>query len=160
MFLNLGTLRRPSSFSSITSAGSSWSDLDDIANSATSPFAADLANCHRCPSPECPLRRDRQKSVSSVRSCEDMSVDKTQELWFCMLQLQERYDCYNSTRIDLALDAGDQAINFMPNRFIMDTLNNSLRDLPDEGWDKLNRCLDHQTVTKEPKFKSDSRSKA
>ncbi|KAM0745019.1 hypothetical protein ACQRIT_000403 [Beauveria bassiana] len=160
MFLNLGTLRRPSSSSSITSAGSPWSDLDDIANSISSFFAADVTKCHRCPSPECPLLRDRQKSVSSVRSCEDMSVDKTQELWFCMLQLQERYDCYNSTRIDLALDAGDQAINFMPNRFIMDTLNNSLRDLPDEGWDQLNRCLDHQTVTEKPKSKRICRPKA
>lgn len=102
----------------MASAESSWSNLDDTATGTSNNFAAgvavaDLANCHRCPSPECPLLRDRQNSTSSVRSCEDMSADKTQELWFCMLELQERYGCYNSTRIDLALDAGEQAINFM-----------------------------------------------
>lgn len=30
-----------------------------------------------------------------------------------MLELQELYGCYNSTRIDLALDAGDEGIDLM-----------------------------------------------
>lgn len=122
MFLNSATPRRSPSLSSMASAESSWSDLDDTNPDTSNTFAAgvgavDLANCHRCPSPECPLLRDRQNSTSSVRSCEDMSVDKTQELWFCMLELQERYGCYTSTRIDLALDAGEEAINFMRKSF-------------------------------------------
>ncbi|XWX01753.1 hypothetical protein V2A60_009782 [Cordyceps javanica] len=159
MLLNSETPRRSSSLFSITSTESSWIDLNGSTPADTSTTfvagvaAADLANCHRCPSPECPLLRDRQNSVSSIRSCEDMSADKTQELWFCMLELQERYGCYNSTRIDLALGAGEQAINFMPNRFIIDTLNNSLRDLPDEGWNKLYHCLDDQATPEKPKSK-------
>ncbi|OAA69934.1 hypothetical protein LEL_09750 [Akanthomyces lecanii RCEF 1005] len=165
MFLNSATPRRSPSLSSMASAESSWSDLDETNPDTSNTFAAgvgavDLANCHRCPSPECPLLRDRQNSTSSVRSCEDMSVDKTQELWFCMLELQERYGCYTSTRIDLALDAGEEAINFMPNRFIIDTLNNSLRDLPDEGWNKLYQCLDHQASTEKSKPKRKFWSKA
>ncbi|OAA63146.1 hypothetical protein ISF_05022 [Cordyceps fumosorosea ARSEF 2679] len=151
--------RRSPSLSSFASTGSSWSDLDNTTTGTSHsfvgsiPVVADAANRHRCPSPECPLLRDRQSSVSSVRSCEDMSADKTQELWFCMLELQERYGCYNSTRIDLALGAGEQAVNFMPNRFIIDTLNNSLRDLPDEGWKKLYSCLDEHPKNEKPKPK-------
>lgn len=42
-----------------------------------------------------------------------MSSNETRDLWLCMLDLQKRYGCYNSTRIDLALGAGDDAINLM-----------------------------------------------
>ncbi|KAJ3497033.1 hypothetical protein NLG97_g2210 [Lecanicillium saksenae] len=164
MFLDTESPRRSPSLSSIVSAGSSWSDLDNVAvtsdNFIANTAVADPVNSHRCPSPECPLIRDRQNSTSSVRSCEDMTADKTQELWLCMLELQERYGCYNSTRIDLALGAGVEAINFMPNRFIIDTLNNSLRDLPDEGWNKLYQCLDNHNSMQKPKPKRKFWSKA
>ncbi|KFA64612.1 hypothetical protein S40285_03951 [Stachybotrys chlorohalonatus IBT 40285] len=80
----------------------------------------------------------------SDRSCESMSPEETRELWRCMLDLQERYGCYNSTRIDLAVAAGEQAVNLMPNRFIIDTLNSSVVNLPEEGWDMLNKYLGHQ----------------
>jgi hypothetical protein len=46
-----------------------------------------------------------------------MSTNGTRELWLCMLELQQRYGCYNSTRIDLALGAGDDAVNFMRRSF-------------------------------------------
>lgn len=46
------------------------------------------------------------------------------------------------------------------NRFIIDTLNNSLRDLPDEGWNKLYQCLDHQATTEKSKPKRKFWSKA
>lgn len=120
--------RRSPSMSSMTSTGSSWSDLDNTTTGTGNTFAADVAiadpvNCHRCPSPECPLARDRQNSTSSVRSCEDMSANETQELWLCMLELQECYSCYNSTRIDLALGAGEQAMNFMRESQIPPLLN-------------------------------------
>jgi hypothetical protein len=85
--------------------------------------------------------RARQPSTCSERSCEAMSPDETRDLWRCMLELQERYGCYNSTRIDLALGAGVEGVDLMPNRFIIDTLNNSVVDLPEEGWQMLNRYL-------------------
>ncbi|KAH7305976.1 hypothetical protein B0I35DRAFT_413761 [Stachybotrys elegans] len=85
----------------------------------------------------------RHSSVSSERSCEGMSADETRDLWRCMLQLQELYGCYNSTRIDLAVAAGDEALNLMPNRFIIDTLNSSVVELPDEGWEMLDKYLRH-----------------
>ncbi|ENH67479.1 hypothetical protein FOC1_g10010755 [Fusarium oxysporum f. sp. cubense race 1] len=71
-------------------------------------------------------QRSRQASTCSERSCEGMSLDETRELWRCMLELQLRYGCYNSTRIDMAIDAGECGVDLMPNRFIIDTLNESV----------------------------------
>ncbi|KAL6898581.1 hypothetical protein GGI43DRAFT_80897 [Trichoderma evansii] len=85
--------------------------------------------------------RSRQGSTSSMRSCGGMSPDATKELWKTMLELQDRYGCYTSARMDLAVASGDIALSLMPNPFILDTLNDSVVDLPDEGWDMLNRCL-------------------
>ncbi|UKZ52745.1 hypothetical protein TrVGV298_006532 [Trichoderma virens] len=85
--------------------------------------------------------RSRQGSTCSVLSCGGMSPDATKELWKTMLELQERYGCYTSARMDMAVGAGDMALSLMPNPFILDTLNDSVVDLPDEGWEMLNRCL-------------------
>ncbi|KAG6052499.1 hypothetical protein E4U33_000512 [Claviceps sp. LM78 group G4] len=66
-----------------------------------------------------------------------MSADELRELWRCMLQLQRLYGCYRSTRISLAADAADGGISLMPNPFIIDTLNESITDLPPEGYAML-----------------------
>lgn len=58
-----------------------------------------------------------------------------------MLELQGEYGCYNSTRMEVAAEAGDNALDLMPSRFIIDTLNDSVVDLPDEAWEKLDRYL-------------------
>jgi hypothetical protein len=42
-----------------------------------------------------------------------MSLDETRELWRCMLELQLRYGCYNSTRIEMAVDAGECGVDLM-----------------------------------------------
>jgi hypothetical protein len=90
--------------------------------------------------------RRQSSACGSERSCESLSSQETLDLWRCMLALQERYACYNSRRIDLAMDAGEEAvINLMPNRFIIDTLNDSLIDLPEEGQEMLDRCLRHES---------------
>lgn len=39
------------------------------------------------------------------------------------------------------------------NRFIIDTLNDSVVDLPDEGREMLNRCLSPTTDTPKQKWK-------
>jgi CO dehydrogenase/acetyl-CoA synthase gamma subunit (corrinoid Fe-S protein) len=93
--------------------------------------------------------RSRQASTCSERSCESMTLDETRELWQCMLELQSRYGCYNSTRIDMAVDAGEYGVDLMPNRFIIDTLNESVIDLPDEGRELLNRYLCPSSPTKQ-----------
>lgn len=59
--------------------------------------------------------RGRQDSTASAprRSCEGMTAAETRGLWQCMLELQRRYGCYNSTRIDLAVHAGDEGARLM-----------------------------------------------
>ncbi|RCI15294.1 hypothetical protein L249_7007 [Ophiocordyceps polyrhachis-furcata BCC 54312] len=47
------------------------------------------------------------------RSCEGMTDEEKRSLWKCMLALQRRYGCYNSTRIDLAVHAGEQGLGLM-----------------------------------------------
>ncbi|KAG5914735.1 hypothetical protein E4U42_000343 [Claviceps africana] len=84
---------------------------------------------------------DAGSSCKASRTCQGMSIQDTRELWRCMLQLQRQYGCYNSTRIDLAVNAGGAGLDLMPNPFIIDTLNDSLVDLPAHGWDLLDRCL-------------------
>ncbi|ODA83830.1 hypothetical protein RJ55_02346 [Drechmeria coniospora] len=74
-------------------------------------------------------------------TCEGLTPEETCELWRCMLELQQRYRCYNSTRIHLAADAGEDGIRLMPNPFIIDTLNDSVNQLPDEGWRMLRKYL-------------------
>ena len=34
-----------------------------------------------------------------------MTMEETKDLWRCMLELQDRYGCYNSRRIDTAMGA-------------------------------------------------------
>lgn len=98
--------------------------------------------------------RSRQSSTCSERSCEGMSTDEMRGLWRVMLELQERYGCYNSTRVSLAVKAGDEAGLLMPSRFIIDTLNHSLVDLPEEGWEMLeNSYIRHDHETPPPKQK-------
>ena len=50
---------------------------------------------------------------SSTSSCEAMTPEETRDLWLCMLELQGRYGCYNSTRMDLAMEAGEDAEDLM-----------------------------------------------
>lgn len=55
----------------------------------------------------------RRQSAASERSCEGLTAGDCKELWRCMLELQEAYNCYHSTRIDLAIDAGDAGVSLM-----------------------------------------------
>ena len=56
----------------------------------------------------------RRQSSASERSCERLTVGDCKQLWKCMIELQERYGCYHSTRIDLAVEAGEAGLlNYM-----------------------------------------------
>lgn len=136
---------------SFSSFVSSWSNpADDGILSAKQH----RRSCDERPAMPGAMERSRQSSTSSERSsCEGMTVDETKELWRCMLELQQRYGCYNSTRIDMALDAGDDGMDYMPSRFIIDTLNESVIYLPDEGRELLNRHLSPASCIEKQKWK-------
>lgn len=53
----------------------------------------------------------------------------------------------------MALDAGDEGLDLMPNRFIIDILNESVIDLPDEGREMLNRYLSPSSCATKQKWK-------
>ncbi|KAH7169689.1 uncharacterized protein B0J16DRAFT_359189 [Fusarium flagelliforme] len=99
------------------------------------------------------MERSRQESTCSECSCQGMIADETQRLWICMLEVQLRYGCYTSARMDMALNAGDYGLDLMPNRFIIDTLNESIVDLSDEGRDMLNRYLYPSSCLAKQKWK-------
>ncbi|KAH7187903.1 uncharacterized protein BKA55DRAFT_696276 [Fusarium redolens] len=86
-------------------------------------------------------------------SCKGMTADEAQRLWICMLEVQQRYGCYTSARMDTALNAGDDGLDLMPNRFIIDTFNESIVDLPDEGREMLNRYLCPSSCLTKQKWK-------
>ncbi|KAK5989350.1 hypothetical protein PT974_10868 [Cladobotryum mycophilum] len=133
-------------------------DNNDTHNHHTIPPATEDYShtyAYTYPPPPQGFIRSRQSSISSTHSCEGLSADETRELWKCMLELQLRYGCYNSTRMDLAVNAGDDAVDLMPNPFILDTLNDSVIDLPEEGWEMLSRHLRHDESR--PKKKSSLR---
>ncbi|PHH60713.1 hypothetical protein CDD81_1331 [Ophiocordyceps australis] len=137
-------LRRTSSATSMTSTWSWASGEDRMAQ--TKQHQADA-----CLWPG--KTHSRQNSSASSRSCEGMTADETRELWKCMLQLQRQYACYKSTRIDLAASAGQAADSLMPNPFIIDTLNNSVVDLPKEARDMLDQRLQPTSGCTAPKTK-------
>ncbi|KAF7556761.1 hypothetical protein G7046_g6207 [Stylonectria norvegica] len=129
---------------SIASVISTWSSQTDDGVIVTKHAA--IPRRH----PE--MARSRQASTCSELSCESMSADETRELWRCMLELQQRYGCYNSTRIEVALDAGNDGLDLMPSRFIIDTLNESVVNLPNEGRELLNRHLAPESSVRKSKW--------
>jgi hypothetical protein len=59
------------------------------------------------------MERSRRESTCSECSCKSMTADETQGLWICMLEVQQRYGCYTSARMDTALNAGDYGLDLM-----------------------------------------------
>lgn len=153
--------------------------LNRLRRLSSSSCASADSTASRCSSRGSPTEDhddDGRNSTASAprRSCEGMTDAETRGLWQCMLELQQLYGCYNSTRIDLAVHAGDDGARLMrkcsprlchslprtdalspppANPFIIDTLNNSVVDLPAEGWQMLDRCLLRTTPPGSPKPK-------
>lgn len=99
-----------------SASNSSIISTSSAAVSVTAASAEDMnmhMNMHDSRPPSSAYERSRQGSTSSMRSCGGMSPDATKELWKTMLELQERYGCYTSARMDLAVTAGDIALSLM-----------------------------------------------
>ncbi|EGU88702.1 hypothetical protein FOXB_00773 [Fusarium oxysporum f. sp. conglutinans Fo5176] len=62
------------------------------------------------------MERSRQESTCYEPSCKGMTADEAQRLWICMLEVQQRYGCYTSARMDTALNAGDDGLDLMPRK--------------------------------------------
>ncbi|KAM0282039.1 hypothetical protein ACHAQH_003245 [Verticillium albo-atrum] len=95
----------------------------------------------------------RRPPILCARRCSsDDSID-VRGLWEAMLELQQRYHCYKSTRMLIAAES-DGAVDMIPSRACIDHLNDSIETLPDEGWKVLERYLARdEDGQKGPKWK-------
>ncbi|KAK1657809.1 hypothetical protein BDP55DRAFT_638430 [Colletotrichum godetiae] len=142
-----------------SSSGYSWpeSDSEDdivIRPCATNEKADATVTMTECvPGPTAVEQTSQPRPSLSGRraSAEDTNL---QELWECMLELQQEYHCYNSTRMEIAADRED-AMDMMPTKYCMDMLNDSIESLPEEGWKKLSKFLitDLEHAQKSQKWK-------
>ncbi|KAF9878202.1 hypothetical protein CkaCkLH20_04240 [Colletotrichum karsti] len=92
------------------------------------------------PTPNVEHSAHPRPSLTGRRSSADDA--DLEEMWECMLELQQKYHCYNSTRMEIAADSED-ATEMMPTKACMDMLNDSIdsESLPEEGWKKLSKYL-------------------
>lgn len=98
MFYQLHQLHRCSRRSSVTSASSSDDDKPTATVVEDSPFD---------------YSRRQSTACCSELSCEGLTAGRTRDLWRCMLELQGLYGCYHSARIDVAMEAGEEGVNYM-----------------------------------------------
>ncbi|KAK4184151.1 hypothetical protein QBC35DRAFT_477539 [Podospora australis] len=64
----------------------------------------------------------------------------TEALWHQMLLVQSEFGCYNSARMDAALEGADMGI---PSRSCLDLLNDSIGDMPEEMKQEIEDFLEH-----------------
>lgn len=162
-----------------SSSGYSWpeSDSEDdivIRPCATNEKADATVTMTECiPGPTAVDQTSQPRPSLSGRraSAEDTNL---QELWECMLELQQQYHCYNSTRMEIAADREDamdmmrmlthplfapcKSLSLTPcsaTKYCMDMLNDSIESLPEEGWKKLSKFLitDLEHAQKSQKWK-------
>ncbi|CCF31891.1 hypothetical protein CH063_04379 [Colletotrichum higginsianum] len=154
--------RRTTQFPKRSSSGYSWPESDSEDDIVIRPCApneksdASVTMTEYAPAPtaagaEQPSGNPRPSLTGRRSSVEDADLEA---LWECMLELQQKYHCYNSTRMEIAADRED-AMDMMPTKYCMDMLNDSIESLPEEGWKKLSKFLvtDFDTCQKSQKWK-------
>ncbi|KKF95120.1 hypothetical protein CFO_g2538 [Ceratocystis platani] len=70
------------------------------------------------------------------------------ELWNCMLDLQRRYGCYRSARIEAAL--ATESEDLMPSRAILVLMNENAAQMPAEAKSRLSRFITIPDPEEEP----------
>ncbi|KAK3385660.1 hypothetical protein B0H63DRAFT_473368 [Podospora didyma] len=87
---------------------------------------------------------------SSDAEAEHNNNDATPEidsktLWRRMLVIQRMFGCYNSARMQAALETGTGFEDgFVPSRICLDLLNDSIDTLPEESRRRLDEFLEHE----------------
>lgn len=107
--------RRQSSAASISSIRTSHSEDAKITKDCIISTTAEVtAFVSDSPPPTSPINDESHEAGTySQAHCDPLGGNETQALWKCMLELQQRYGCYNSRRMDLAVTAGDEAMSLM-----------------------------------------------
>ncbi|KAK5657366.1 hypothetical protein OQA88_2936 [Cercophora sp. LCS_1] len=126
-------------------------------SASTSSFSDDDDAITPCP-PEMQVQEQQQpqqrprpqpERVTSWRSSMVMHPDSpatsdsdidSETLWRRMLEIQRTFGCYNSARMDAALENGE---GVAPPRTCLDLLNDSIDQLPEESKKQLEEYLEH-----------------
>lgn len=107
--------RRTTQFPKRSSSGYSWPESDSEDDIVIRPCApneksdASVTMTEYAPAPtaagaEQPSGNPRPSLTGRRSSVEDADLEA---LWECMLELQQKYHCYNSTRMEIAADRED-----------------------------------------------------
>ncbi|KAL5606940.1 hypothetical protein BROUX41_003315 [Berkeleyomyces rouxiae] len=81
----------------------------------------------------------------------DLESDRA--LWHCMLDLQQRYGCYRSARIEAALASGTEDL-MMPSRAILRLMNEDAAQMPAEAKKSLSRFITIPEPEEAPSMRS------
>ncbi|KAH8890285.1 hypothetical protein GQ53DRAFT_601388, partial [Thozetella sp. PMI_491] len=68
-------------------------------------------------------------------------------LWRRMLTVQKLFGCYNSARMQAALELGADS-GFVPSKTCLDLMNDSLSQLPDEERKQVEDYLEQENVAR------------
>jgi hypothetical protein len=115
-------------------ARSSFSSTSSVSDAAGADWIAPAERPTQDVLP--PDTRPKNRRISSA-----LGIDEASELWLRMVELQERYGCYRSARMQAAVSAASPS-DLMPSRVCLDLLNDDVADeLPDEAWQILGRFV-------------------
>lgn len=135
-------------------ARSSFSSTSSVSDAAGADWVAPAERPTQDVLP--PDTRSKNRRISSA-----LGIDEASELWLRMVELQERYGCYRSARMQAAVSAANpsdmmrrcpapqdkssrslDAEKCEASRVCLDLLNDDVADeLPDEAWQILGRFV-------------------
>ncbi|KAK1782281.1 hypothetical protein QBC45DRAFT_403413 [Copromyces sp. CBS 386.78] len=104
------------------------------------------------------LRSTRSSLRSTIQdTMRDYNDIDTQLLWRRMLAIQRTFGCYNSTRMQLAIEMGEQNAS-VPSRVCLDLLNDSIDKLPSDIKQRIEDFLACEDVSRSSSSSSRSSS--
>ncbi|EAA30330.2 hypothetical protein GE21DRAFT_10569 [Neurospora crassa] len=91
--------------------------------------------------------RSTRSLRSSIEDMRDYNDIDPQLLWRRMLAIQRTFGCYNSTRMNIAIEIGEQNAS-VPSRVCLDLLNDSIDTLPNDIKQRIEDFLACEDVSR------------
>ncbi|KAK3348186.1 hypothetical protein B0H65DRAFT_423369 [Neurospora tetraspora] len=91
--------------------------------------------------------RSTRSLRSSIEDMRDYNDIDTQLLWRRMLAIHRTFGCYNSTRMNIAIEMGEQNAS-VPSRVCLDLLNDSIDKLPSDIKQRIEDFLACEDVSR------------
>ncbi|SPO05353.1 uncharacterized protein DNG_08040 [Cephalotrichum gorgonifer] len=150
------TTRRSSSISSTTSVWTDASGADWIAPAEAAVAPTSEEHHSEIPRRELPRPGSEHGPARRRRISSALDADEANELWLRMVELQQRYGCYRSARMQAAVSAA-HAADLMPSNVCLDLLNDDVteEELPEEAWRILGRFVVEEDAAPAPRSGKD-----